>query len=1555
MVHFGGRHSRNWHEKVYEIHAAANTAQFGLPLVSPSGILNPEFPWDQLNHHTDSYLKKKGKITPGERDNRLQNLIKKHGALDMSVAACARFMSPEAIRSLLADELKNATSHFSDLLPYLQATVAAHHQNPLAITEADSQLAQTLIWCSVSSWQFTSQKLENLVKKLIVGISSDSFAYPHVVRLVQEYSAELSRKVKVLKDSHRWLEARAETEWLLGILPQSILDCTSGYYEAKKNLDQGFPAWQVWAEWKPCDTELARALLQFPPSGLGSRSESLKYLVKMQMAINPRTSSYVYFHVREIMQKTSSDLAGQVASLKKAGLMLAAHEETGWLSTLLDPSNSTSSGAIECIEILEGEFPDWRAWAEWGEQDSQLAQALIPCHTPDPSFLGQYLTTLIEFLLAGIPIPSLLHSHVQNLARKFTRDIATKLEALKLDGQWSRAHKESECLSMLLNPSSEMSLAYGDVVRLLEEEFASWRAWAEWRPNPHRLQMQERLTAQQRRSLLDLLALEGPDFAHSKQATMREGLLARYSYCPVPKIRWGSVEMNVETEIANNARDMLERLSNAVAAACARYLDSFLLKNLCCNSKPIDDNVLKILEGNNSMGNVRITSDVLNVLEERRVIQELQMAALLRLLSVLGDLNGQVLREALAPYLVECISTNMRRMQAMLKIQLGSSELMMPLHRFGKGVQAAQWLLPLLDVPLRTLILSWPSSKKIKDMNSLRSDVWKATFPKVTSLTLQIHNYYTECLIEAGTMDQQAKDIVESLINLWHQKLFGADKRAVALMIAQGGEGFSIRRDCLRQLPTLPDGFVHDLRQILEKPTEEQCRSCVNLARLFATSLFPVHKDVACWRSVLYHWLIDQDSTLFEYTLTELTINEWFQWIADLQPLFWNMIGKEQQIVPKVLRPELHDWAIRIKPYSTTIQKVERILGSGSIRQCFRAGFESAYAEDMLKLLHFLDFNDELSGWDDGGNLKLAVWSSTAFLERDGCNSMELRQAVDWLFEATAYGTDVYLRIIEIYHESSPEVAQALLVGWLQNPDLTQADKEALKRLGGVMGFCLNSGNYLDVKASAANKYIIDEMAALRAEVQRLSGLRRSLKIKDPEGTSALCAELGFDDTSPLGDEIASLPHELLNLIEMVDDDVFEMHFPLTHHTALQRAGMGTGSAQSLIVRLVVGISSLSAGFCIHLDNELRGLAESSGHSPWLVLDKNSDPGAPLCQGQINRATYQLGHFLSRHLRLGPKPLEETYKMVKLSLDNMSEVCIICGLPHGIRLRRSGLCQNSTCSALYLEANLNIQFSELREDTQVADLLLTAVQAAVFSNNMALLPCWPGKKLKTITEILSNLPSITTLPASKDLHAALEHSDEFPLIFLKWMFGQYGGYLVSATGIVPATCQMRIPSMPGAYQFLLANAAPHLEKAFALKMGGPTTVVFHGTSMDRLYAILCQGLQVLSGTPLQKTGAARGNGIYVAEEPRTSWGYASTYICTARAGWNSGTFDNFRVLLACEASGIVPGGGFHVVTDPSALILRYIFLIPPSMRAPLAAHIVPAMASVFASLRSGAL
>jgi hypothetical protein len=128
------------------------------------------------------------------------------------------------------------------------------------------------------------------------------------------------------------------------------------------------------------------------------------------------------------------------------------------------------------------------------------------------------------------------------------------------------------------------------------------------------------------------------------------------------------------------------------------------------------------------------------------------------------------------------------------------------------------------------------------------------------------------------------------------------------------------------------------------------------------------------------------------------------------------------------------------------------------------------------------------------------------------------------------------------------------------------------------------------------------------------------------------------------------------------------------------------------------------------------------------------------------------------------------------------------------------------------------------------------------------------------------------LQKTPDLAASIRVANQQAEKLLLWVCTAYRGFLSSAKG------QLRIPSLPqGTHQFILANSNPEHETAFAEHLSATplTRVLFHGTSLDRMFAITCQGLRVLSNTPLQAHGAAAGAGVYCAEEPSMSWGYSS--------------------------------------------------------------------------------
>lgn len=1454
-------------------------------------------------------------------------------------------------------------------------------------SEADSQLAQVLEECGspvsvlpaaeiyasilgAAAASTVGRNFERLVRTCIArkGKNTSSLLFLEACNRMHQYSSELSIYVQTWRDRSQWLVAHAETEWLSLLLDPSLQSSIEAS-RMTEVLCKGFGDWRAWAEWTESDTQIAQVLEECRVLGplktatvntsqiieQQVASRKLERLVRVSVSGGPKNKSLVYLEACTAMRKFSTELLEYVKSLKDHGYWLEAHAETEWFSMLLDPLVPSSSEAAEVTELLCEAFPDWRAWAEWRESDSQIAQALVPCYGSDVTAAGQHLKVLIGLLMAGVSMRSILHSEVHRFVQKFSIELAQILQDLVLKAQWHKAWTESQWLSGLLNQSAELYVGYLEAAHALNSGFPRWRAWAAWRPDVHRL-----FDVGHPDILRDLLALEGPDLDQGQYPTMREALVARKFFCPLPELCWGKVRLKVRNEEAGNARNMLERLANAVQDAYTRGPKEIdLLARLCCTDRPIDDGTLNILEANSLIGDSSVSADILLVLSPRQAAKgrDSQMLAVERLLPVLFGPNGQALRDALAPRLVKVVSTFIRKMQALLSMKMGNCEspIELQLHTFGLSIQAAQWVQPLLDAPLGALINKWPSIEKFVVMNTLRSDVLVFFRGKVTLLGQRISEYYTECFIEPGTMDPDSRDLVEILIRLWHPRP-DSDRRYIALMIANGRKASSdIRYECLRQLPTVPFKFIQELRQISENYAKDPDGSCIKVARLFAITVLWDNERSLCWQSVIYSWIKSRDLTLFEYSLIHLPAHAWFQWLSDLKMIVTGITLREPHVAPSVFQPALLEWVSRISRYWTTISDLERIIGSRPAMQCILAGFESEYDEVIMQILELLE--SYFINSEDGRTLQPVVQATIALLDRaNGGNAKEICLALYRLTLTTTDGNEAYLRIIEVCQNACRKVAHVLLVGWLQHPELALVDRWALKALGKVLGIDLNNDNHpISNALGAASNYLSSQVASLLEESGALAGLRRSLVAVDPQGTSALLAELDIEDTSPLEDEIAYLPAELVDVIEMVAEDVVELHFPLTHYTALQKTAMGTSSAQSLIVRLVIGNSSLPSGFCMHFDDEDKILAGTNDHSPWLILDDVRDAGRTSCHGYVSRAKFQLGKILSSYLSGDLKPLEDTYKLIKLSLNNLSSNCIVCGTSLGMQLHRSTICQNATCSATFLaRADLRIQLYDLQKDALVGDLLLSAAQAAATSGNTALLPECPVNRTAQTSEMFSKLKGIAILSTSPDLRLELGRLGKQCIPLFKWIFGHYRGFLVSASG------QMRIPGMPGVHQFLLANAAPSLEAGFAAQMGSlPTRVVFHGTSLDRLHAILCEGLQVCSGTTLQSHGATYGNGIYVAREPSTAMGYAAEYIAPAAGdGWRSDVFNNVKVLLGCEASGNIPadqGRGIHVVTNPDMLILRYVFLVPNGVRVTIANHIVPAMTSVFASLRSGGL
>jgi hypothetical protein len=159
--------------------------------------------------------------------------------------------------------------------------------------------------------------------------------------------------------------------------------------------------------------------------------------------------------------------------------------------------------------------------------------------------------------------------------------------------------------------------------------------------------------------------------------------------------------------------------------------------------------------------------------------------------------------------------------------------------------------------------------------------------------------------------------------------------------------------------------------------------------------------------------------------------------------------------------------------------------------------------------------------------------------------------------------------------------------------------------------------------------------------------------------------------------------------------------------------------------------------------------------------------------------------------------------------------------------------------------------------------------------------------------------------------------------------------------------------MPGTRQFILVNASPEKQHDFeTISNRTAGRLVFHGTRPSALFSILSEGLQMMTNNNHIVNGAYYGNGIYLAEEPRTSVDFARANTST----WPNSSFAgdaNTRVLLVCELAGnvVAPLQGIHVITDPRTVMVRYVFLLPANFQAPARANIEQAFLSAFAQLR----
>lgn len=604
---------------------------------------------------------------------------------------------------------------------------------------------------------------------------------------------------------------------------------------------------------------------------------------------------------------------------------------------------------------------------------------------------------------------------------------------------------------------------------------------------------------------------------------------------------------------------------------------------------------------------------------------------------------------------------------------------------------------------------------------------------------------------------------------------------------------------------------------------------------------------------------------------------------------------------PMLLKPELHTWAQRLRPYLPTLESLEH----NSTVPCLLRGYNASTNEKLEQILIWIKETQ-------GIHRRRIIDPVIADLDISGSNVGEVEGQLATISRMTSKVVEVCINMLEACQEGSMQFAEVYLSGSVQTTDLSVMDRKTLIILATHCGLHVKAGGARSAHSSdVAADYFAGSFEQLLAEVQRLEDLCLSLCAVDPDSVSRLLAKLHIEPPSSFDDMLATLPVTVVDMVERVGENKVELRFPITNLSILQKPAIAAGEAENFFVRLEFSSKGMPTKFCVHLAGTDFG--DIREYTQFNVSPGASAPHQHFCYGQPSRGVYQLSRIVWRRLRQGFVSLENIYSFISTSIPDMSRSCIVCGSGKA-QLRRSTICQKPNCRSIFSFVDYEVVLADIWQNPTVADLLLTIVDAAAVSGRMDLLTKCPINNATTVLNLLNRLPRVAALKIhlsscinvygySFQLNKALTGYSSSPDQLRKvliWACNGNRGFLTAAVD------QFRIPSF-GAHQFLLANASPELEMAFAAHIKTPQSpfrILFHSTSLDRLHAILCQGLQVLSNTPLMRHAAHSGSGIYTADEPATAWGYAEPAPSgSAGSGWKHNLFRLIVSYLGANSRG----------------------------------------------------
>jgi hypothetical protein len=1120
------------------------------------------------------------------------------------------------------------------------------------------------------------------------------------------------------------------------------------------------------------------------------------------------------------------------------------------------------------------------------------------------------------------------------------------LEKWKAAGEWTKAYRNTRWMRKVSSSLSHLK-------SILDIHIQHWESWALWKPDMLHLQGLDELTNNQRTELKDIFTLEGPDFKSSPpKSRLLAAVIVESTQDNASDTHYGVFRLRG----GNGLSSLVNSLLIKVVKACKESERAGAIACYIVKNNVINEGTLGALDAIETTD----PSLLLTIYEAVTTnVREIRLSAVTKIIPLLAT-SQMDLQKGLSPLISLALRDSVSALQDKFNDNLREGNSLKnvgkKLFRIASLIRQNPWLQDLIDQQVWSVMSNYPSSDNMTILFELREDTANDKSHAGVTFRSLIDMYCISVFTGHEDLDFDARVVIEHLFGFW-RKEYTLDRRRLAINIAtRNSIPSNLRCELFEDIHRMSEDFCEIVLTALFH-TKEQ--GCIDFARTLASYRKLDREERTHWQAVLKSMVDIQSSTLLNYAVTNLSMDQWFQWLRDIRSQFpHSHRGPSQALNPEICDwAALCSWAARLEDTEMeAMVSLEKLIGMSRLRKIFLV------PKDEELVILFLDMVKELNRKDC--YFKPIYDQILARLAPDWSNLPNLGRLITHLDQTSNNGRTMCLQLVEYSKTLPMRTCKGVFQVWLAPkkysanapPQVTGDDLVAIQLVGSLLELDINSQDNMNDCLAAACEHLNKQFEELVAEAARLKVIRRNLMAQNRDETVAFLTSIGITD---IEDGIVDIPEALTDVIEQHSYQEFEITFPLDHLKPLQRIAMGVGEARNIVVRLLLeGEFESKPQFCVHISPEqdivdgstrTNSKDRSRQHLYWPVSKGSPAPDLNFCAPRANRTTYMVSMALWRQFStIGFESLESVHQLVSSAITDYGHNCLVCGVKQAAKVFRATTCQLSSCTVQLARADYEVRLADLRWDPYVIDLLLLAVYATAQSGRAEfLLSSCPVRDLTKILEIMIALPDIHAMRTAADISSAIRGLGPDAESLLLWA-GSYRGSIATPTGL------LKIPNLPNVHQFVLTSTTPELEMCYNLHLPSPQTptqVVFHGTTMNRLYPILQQGLQVGTGTTLLQNGASYGSGIYCAADIATSFAYAGM---GHGYGWPNTKLGSTKLILVCELAGnYVPNGGIYVVTDPTQLRIRYIFLFPANMYPPTTHHIVPAIQSAFALLRTG--